>query len=171
MEASNNNSLLEIRHPDVAYESRDLSHRVVFGTLLTLFCAGIIIHLVVFGLFRYLGSSQFVPHQSTNPIMTSNEQLHEIGGDPALSFPAPQVQPNPVADLNKFRVREEQELNSYGWVDQQAGKIHIPIERAIDIMASSWPQQQQATSDEGRVTPSQTRNSGENIGGKLGGER
>jgi hypothetical protein len=171
MEASNKTSLLDIRRPDVSYERRDLSHRAVFGTLLVLFCAGILIHLVVWSVFRYLGGSQFVPHQTTNPIMTSNEELKEVGGDPALSFPAPHLQPNPVADLNKFRVREEQELNTYGWIDPQAGKIHIPIERAIDVMASSWPQQQEAASDEGRVTPEGHEEPPETIGAKSGGGR
>ncbi len=170
MEASNR-ELLDIRRPEVAYERRDLSHYAVLGTLLALGCLGLVIHLVVWGAFRYLGSSQWVPHQTTNPIMTSNEQLKEIGGDPALSFPMPRIQPNPVADLNKFRVREEQELNSYGWVDPQAGKIHIPIERAIDIMASTWPQQQAATSDEGRVTPDGQQNPNVTLGAKSGGGR
>lgn len=170
MEA-NKTSLLELRRPEVSYERRDLSHRVVFGTLLALVCAGIIIHLVVWGVFRHLGGSQFVPHQSTNPIMTSNEQLQEVGGDPALSFPGPHVQPNPVADLNKFRVHEEQELNTYGWVDQQAGKIHIPIERAIDILAASWPQQEDATIDQGRVTPSEPQSLNDNRRAKPGGAR
>jgi len=171
MEASNKSSILDVRHLDVSYEHRDLSHRVVFGTLLTLLCAGMLIHLVVWGVFRHLGSSEFVPHQSTNPIMTSNEELKEVGGDPALSFPGPHLQPNPVADLNKFRVREEQELNTYGWVDQQAGKIHIPIERAIDILASSWPEQQQDTSDQARVTPGAQQSGGAAPGANSAGGR
>jgi len=152
MEASNS-EYLDIRHKDVAYERRDLSHHVVFGFLAALACGGLMIHLFLWGAFRELGKSQFVSHQTTNPIGTSNEQLQEVGGDPALSFPMPRLQPNPVADLNKFRLREEQRLNSYGWVDPQAGRVHIPIEQAMDIMASTWPKQQESATDEGQVTP------------------
>src|SRR5690349_5962434 len=51
-------------------------------------------------------------------------------------FPEPRLQPNPAADLNKFRTQEDEILNSYGWADQQAGVAHIPIEQAIDIIAA-----------------------------------
>ncbi len=148
-----NNKTTDIYHPEVAYERRDLSHRAVFGFLLALLVAAVIIHISIWGLFKHLGKSQFAGHQTTNPIMTSNEQLREIGGDPALSFPAPRLQPNPVADLNKFRAREEQQMNSYGWIDPSAGKIHIPIERAIDIVASRWPQQEEEGKGESQSPP------------------
>ena len=29
----------------------------------------------------------------------------------------------------------EKELYSYGWVDEKAGTVHIPIERAMDLIA------------------------------------
>jgi hypothetical protein len=132
-----------IRHADVAFEPRDLSHQAVFYFLLIMGVVIIFVALAMWGMFKQLGSSEFAGHRSTNPIMTSEEELKEIGGDPANSFPMPHLQPDPIADLNKFRIREEQRLNTYGWVDQQQNIIHIPIEKAIDIMAASWPQQEQ----------------------------
>jgi len=132
-----------IRNEDVFYEPRDLSHSAVF-VFLVILGLGICVSLIVlWGVFRYLGGSQYAGHQTTNPIMTSNEQLKEVGGDPALSFPMPRLQPNDIADLNKFRVSEEEQLNSYGWVDQSQQKIHIPIERAIDVLGTAWPQQEE----------------------------
>lgn len=133
----------QIRHGDVAYELRDLSHEAVFYFFLVLAIVIFLVALGLWGVFRELGGSQYVGHQTTNPIMTSNEELKEIGGDPANSFPSPQLQPDPSADLNKFRIHEEQWLNTYGWVDQSHGKIHIPVEMAIDIMAASWPQDEE----------------------------
>ncbi len=53
-----------------------------------------------------------------------------------LRFPTPRLQPDPVADLNKFRAGEEEQLNTYGWVSQKDGVAHIPIERAIDTISS-----------------------------------
>jgi hypothetical protein len=126
-------------HPDIAYEHRDMDHRIVLAFLVVLGCTGLLIHLALWGVFRDMGASDYAGHQTTNPMMTSNEELREVGGDPAVTFPMPRLQPNPQADLNKFRLREEEQLNSYGWVDQEHGKIHIPIEQAIDVMASSWP--------------------------------
>lgn len=131
-----------IRHLEVDYERTDLSHRAVFAFLLLLVVAFLPLHLAIWAIFKDLGKSEYAGHQTTNPIATSNEQLKEIGGDPALSFPMPRLQPNPIADLNKFRIAEEQELNSYGWVDRNAARIHIPIDQAIDLMSNNWQQQQ-----------------------------
>lgn len=147
-----------IRHSDVAYESRDLSHEAIFSFFLALGIVIFIVFFVLWGVFKQLGSAEYVGHQSTNPIMTSNEELKEIGGDPANSFPMPQLQPDPVADLNKFRIREEQWMNTYGWVDQAHGRIHIPIETAIDMMASSWPQDEQENSASTSGPPEQSAN-------------
>ncbi len=38
-------------------------------------------------------------------------------------------------EINDFRMQEEKTLNSYGWVDQQAGVMHIPIDRAMQLLA------------------------------------
>jgi hypothetical protein len=146
-----------IRHADVSYDPRDMSHKAVFAFLIALASGGLIIHVAVFGLFQYLGKPQFAGHATTNPIMTSNEQLRAIGGDPAVAFPPPTLQPDPTADLNKFRAAEEEELNTYGWVDPSARRIHIPIESAIDDMSKSWPTQQEAARDEGTETPDSTQ--------------
>ncbi len=126
-----------IRHPEVQYERRDLSARAVITFFISLAIAGVFVQVLVWAYFKYLGRSQYAGRPTTNPIMTSSRQLEEIGGDPAVNFPAPRLQPDPPADLNKFREREEQILNSYGWVDQKAGTVHIPIERAIDMLANS----------------------------------
>ena len=48
--------------------------------------------------------------------------------------PAPQLQRTPVADLRAVRAGEDQALNSYGWVDQGKNIVHIPIDRAIDLL-------------------------------------
>jgi hypothetical protein len=43
---------------------------------------------------------------------------------------------------------ERQRLNSYGWIDQKQGIIHIPIDRAMAIMAEKgMPYRKSGTSD------------------------
>lgn len=142
-----------VRHPDVSFDPRDMDHKSVFAFLIALAAGGLLVHVVIWGVFRYMGRPQFAGHATTNPIMTSKEQLQEIGGDPALAFPPPTLQPDPVADLNKFRAAQEEWMNTYGWIDPKAATIHVPIEIAIDDLSRSWPNQQQATTDEGDETP------------------
>jgi hypothetical protein len=53
--------------------------------------------------------------------------------------PAPPAPPGleevPGETLGALRSSEDTLLHSYGWVDQKAGIVHIPIERAMDILA------------------------------------
>ncbi len=50
-------------------------------------------------------------------------------------FPQPRLESNERLEINDFRMQEEQTLNSYGWVDQQAGVVRIPIDRAMELLA------------------------------------
>jgi hypothetical protein len=52
-------------------------------------------------------------------------------------FPAPKLQPDPNVELVTVKKEELGLLNGYGWVDKKAGVAHIPIDRAIAILAKS----------------------------------
>jgi hypothetical protein len=49
--------------------------------------------------------------------------------------PEPRLQVDPAADIARLHATERQQLDGYGWVDQQAGTVHIPIERAMQLLA------------------------------------
>jgi hypothetical protein len=51
-------------------------------------------------------------------------------------FPSPRLQANPEQELEQIKQHELDQLQSYGWVDGTAGIAHIPIDRALDIVAS-----------------------------------
>ncbi|MBO9539951.1 hypothetical protein J7643_05080 [bacterium] len=51
-------------------------------------------------------------------------------------FPAPGVRRESGETLARFRESEEQLLNGYGWVDRTTGTIRIPIDRAMELVAS-----------------------------------
>jgi hypothetical protein len=44
------------------------------------------------------------------------------------------VMVHPSDRLTALRAAAEQRLHSYGWVDRQAGVVHIPIERAMELI-------------------------------------
>src|SRR5690242_15878253 len=46
--------------------------------------------------------------------------------------PSPQV--NDGEELKALRATEEAALTTYGWVDSKNGIVHIPIDRAIDLV-------------------------------------
>lgn len=126
--------LERVQHPDVAYEHQDLSPRAIIAFLVGLIVTIAIIQFVVYGLYYFFSGNRVVPEPRSASIITPSNTL-PAGQDPVQRFPQPTLQPDPPADLNKFVAREEQHLNSYGYVDQQKGIMYIPIERAIDIVA------------------------------------
>ena len=58
-----------------------------------------------------------------------------VSPDEIKKFPQPRLERNERVEINDFRLREEQTLNSYGWVDEKAGVVRIPIERAMQLVA------------------------------------
>ena len=144
------------RNPKVTFESRDLSSRGVVGFLIALALAGVLVHVILWGLYKYVVRSNMPPAAVQNPIRTSNSEMRQAGGDPQIIFPAPRLQPEPVADMNKFRAHEDKVLSTYGWTDQANGKVHIPIDQAIQRVAETGlPTRAQApTAESKRSTPS-----------------
>jgi hypothetical protein len=66
---------------------------------------------------------------------TRSLQPAEVKSDIEKTFPQPRLETNERLEINDFRLREEQTLNSYGFVDEKAGVVHIPIERAMQLTA------------------------------------
>ncbi len=48
---------------------------------------------------------------------------------------SPSLEADPRTALMALRSRKAHALEAYGWVDRQTGVIHIPIERAMQIIA------------------------------------
>jgi hypothetical protein len=49
--------------------------------------------------------------------------------------PEPRLQATPALDLARARAKEDERLSTYGWIDRQAGVVHLPIERAMELVA------------------------------------
>jgi len=50
------------------------------------------------------------------------------------NFPMPQLETDERTELNKIRLREEDTLSTYDYVDKNAGTVRIPIDRAMDLL-------------------------------------
>jgi len=48
--------------------------------------------------------------------------------------PEPHLQVAPAQDLQQMRAAEEAVLSSYGWGDQTAGFVRMPIDRALELI-------------------------------------
>jgi hypothetical protein len=103
------------------YEVQDVSvvALAALGGLLTLILVTVLgaSHDLAFDLAKWAGRS---PSPSVSPA------FHPRG---------PMLEIDPERDLTTLRQREDAQLHSYGWVDRSAGTVHIPIERAMDLLA------------------------------------
>jgi hypothetical protein len=70
------------------------------------------------------------------------EKQGDISGD-LRRPPEPRLQIRPQADLEQVRANETAQLNGTGWIDRDRQVAHIPIDRAIDLLAQrglpGWP--------------------------------
>ena len=49
--------------------------------------------------------------------------------------PLPRLQVYPGRFWKDFQTAELERLESYGWMDRSTGAVHVPIERAMDLIA------------------------------------
>jgi hypothetical protein len=54
----------------------------------------------------------------------------------AQKAPEPRLQITPEADLIAVRTAEQTILRSYAWVERDSGRVRIPIERAMALVAA-----------------------------------
>ena len=126
----------ELKLPEVEYEHSDLSALGILGFLAGLAIVGLVMHIILAGMFSYLDAYTKRHEAATNPLAPATS-LDLRNPDPKVAneFPLPRLETNELGQLNDQRLQEENILNSYGWVDQKAGVAHIPIERAMQLLA------------------------------------
>jgi hypothetical protein len=108
----------------VRHEASDVNIRGIFGFALGLLVAGILIHFIVWVLFRYFDAREGRAVTPEYPLAVTLENRVP---------PEPRLQTNPRQDLQDFRAREDELLHSYGWVDKNAGIVRIPIDQAMKL--------------------------------------
>jgi hypothetical protein len=127
------------------FETRDANVRVVTWFAVILVLSAIVIHFACAGLY-WLFARQ---HPSPDP-------PSRIAFNPQPVAPEPRLQNNPTMDLESFAKDQNTRLNSYGWIDRERGVIHIPIERAMDLIAErGLPTRGPGTKNSSGITPEQ----------------
>jgi hypothetical protein len=48
--------------------------------------------------------------------------------------PQPRLQIHPVPSWNAFREAEAKRLSTYGWMDRANGAVHVPVDRAMELV-------------------------------------
>jgi len=132
------------------YEVTDVSVQGILVFLVALFIAVGVFFVFCFGMGKVINNalekrdgpvdkwnaSSAVPagklrNMESNPAQVQQE-LHQL----AQSFPTPRLQiDDGNQDVAGLHQREDLLLDHYSWVDQSQGKVRIPIERAMELIA------------------------------------
>jgi hypothetical protein len=138
------------------YEHSDIGVAGVLYFLLGLFVAGLAVYFVVNGLYSILDSRTEAEQTPVNPlVMTAPKDTRHIDKTyPHASFPDPKLEEDERGQLNGIRLKEEQTLSTYDYVDKSAGTIRIPIDRAMDLIAQrGLPTRSQSSTPEASAQP------------------
>lgn len=111
--------------PGAGYEHTDANIWVIVKFGVWLLVSALIIHVgigLMFGLF--------VEQREID-----GEPQYPLAATTGLRLPAtPRLQRFPEVEGYEFRMQEAAALRSYGWVDRNAGTVHIPIEQAMRMV-------------------------------------
>ena len=119
------------------YERRDIGTAGVLYFLLGLAVAGLFSYFLVRGLYSYLDKHSESEQAPVNPLVTNAPaDTRRIPKDyPQGTFPNPKLEEDERGQLNGIRLKEEQTLSTYDYIDKNAGIVRIPIDHAMDLVA------------------------------------
>src|SRR3954471_4311611 len=108
----------------VHHEESDVDIRGILGFGAGLVVVAVVIHLLMWVLLGFFESRAAKQPTRAYPLAATQENRLP---------PEPRLQTNPREDMAELRARENAQLQSYGWVDKNAGVVRIPIDAAIKL--------------------------------------
>ena len=147
------------------YERQDIGVAPVVYFLLALLVAGGLVHFVVSGLYSYMERRSNSQQTPVSPLVTNAPaDTRHLSADYRdylkQNFPAPQLEIDERNQLDRIRIDEAQTLSTYDWIDQKAGTVRIPIDRAMDLLAQRGLPVRAQSGAEASVTKAQVTTKG-----------
>ncbi len=130
-------------HQEPDYEQQDLRSKTVLLFFVGLVVMLAVAYVVVAGVYKGLGHYDQAHQPEQNPLAvntSSGEQRRSVPkqateGQIKHDFPEPRLEEDERVELQDLRGPNDEQLATYGWVDEKSGVVHIPIERAMELIA------------------------------------
>lgn len=106
------------------HEHTDASVGLIVKFAVWLAVSAIVVHVLGWVMFYVLVERRMPAEVPQFPLAI--EQAPRLPAEPRL-------QAYPPADLTRFRGEERALLEGYGWVDREAGTVHMPIDDAMRL--------------------------------------
>jgi hypothetical protein len=119
-----------------SFERQDLPVSGILYFLLILVVVTVLCMFGLRGLYVFLDHREKALQPPVNPLVTNlpADTRHISSEYPRSAFPNPKLEEDERGQLNRSRLEEDKTLNTYGWADEKAGTVRIPIERAMDLL-------------------------------------
>ncbi len=105
------------------HEQTDVQMKPIVWLTVILAVASVIAFVGMIGMFDFLEERQAAVDILPSPL-----------AEPNPLPPLPRLQPAPGIDLEQYRMRSSQMLESYQWIDRDGQVVRIPIERAMQLL-------------------------------------
>ena len=130
-------------HQEPDYERQDLRSKTVLGFFAGLVVMLLVAYVVVVGVYKGFDHFDAAHQPEQNPLavdISTGEQRQAmpkqaVGDQIKRDFPQPRLEEDERMELQDVRGPKDQQLATYGWVDEKSGVVHIPIERAMELIA------------------------------------
>jgi hypothetical protein len=116
------------------FEHEDLSPSSVFYFLAGLALLGLVIYLLMFGMYRFLDSYAKVHQPALSPMATPQADTRTMTPENTQTFPQPRLEEDERTQLRQFIEDQDRKLATYDWVDKDKGTLRIPIDRAMELI-------------------------------------
>jgi hypothetical protein len=111
---------------EITHETDRAQVREIIGFTLALIALAGVIHFVLALVMQRFSKEESKLRDQRPPLFALD-----------VDVPTPHLQGNPAAELSRLKAQSLDRLNTYGWVNREAGIAHIPIGQAMDILARS----------------------------------
>ena len=116
------------------FEQEDLSSRSALYFLAGLVLVGLVVYLIVFGMYRFLDSYATAHQPPMSPMVTPEADTRAVTPENAETFPQPRLEENERTQFRSFIEDQDRKLATYDWVDKDRGTVRIPIDRAMELI-------------------------------------
>jgi hypothetical protein len=116
-------------HDSTSGHDGSFDHDISYGFLLKLL-GGTVVFMVLVCAFIYWLYFLFLAQEvrADPPVPILQEAAERI------VVPGPNLLATPEIELDRMRHEDQLKLDEYGWVDEQQGIAHVPIDRALDMV-------------------------------------
>lgn len=127
------------------HEHTDANVWMIVQFAIWLIVSAIVVHIGMWFMFRVFVTQREAAQNPEFPLATGQEHRLPAG---------PRLQRFPANEIFEFRSNENEQLNSYGWIDRNAGTVHIPISEAMRLtLEHGLPSRPQTAPPPGDVAP------------------